>query len=58
VSDDAGDSDREADRVGAGLTVLNDRVRELRPAYLPPDPASWTAYDPAELAGAISGSLR
>jgi transposase len=25
-------------------------VRELRPAYLPPDPASRTAYDPGELA--------
>jgi transposase len=31
-----------AERVGwdRGLTVLKDRVRELRPAYLPPDPAS------------------
>ena len=30
-----------AERVGweRGLTVLKDRVRELRPAYLPPDPA-------------------
>jgi transposase len=27
-----------------GLTVLKDRVRELRPVYLPPDPASRTAY--------------
>jgi transposase len=33
-----------------GLTVLKDRVRELRPAYLPPDPASRTAYDPGEVA--------
>jgi transposase len=41
-----------AERVGweRGLTVLKDRVRELRPAYLPPDPASRTAYDPGELA--------
>jgi transposase len=41
-----------AGRVGwdRGLTVLKDRVRELRPAYLPPDPASRTAYDPGELA--------
>jgi transposase len=41
-----------AERVGwdRGLTVLRDRVRELRPAYLPPDPASRTAYDPGELA--------
>ena len=33
-----------------GLTVLKDRVRELRPAYLPPDPASRTAYEPGEIA--------
>jgi transposase len=41
-----------AERVGweRGLTVLKERVRELRPAYLPPDPASRTAYDPGELA--------
>ena len=41
-----------AERVGwdRGLTVLKDRVRELRPAFLPPDPASRTAYDPGELA--------
>ena len=30
--------------------MLKDRVRELRPAYLPPDPASRTAYEPGELA--------
>jgi transposase len=31
-----------AQRIGwtCGLTVLKQRVRELRPAYLPPDPAS------------------
>src|SRR5260370_7196869 len=41
-----------AERVGweRGLTVLKDRVRELRPACLPPDPASRTAYEPGELA--------
>jgi transposase len=34
------------ERVGweRGLTGLKDRVRELRSAYLPPDPASRTAY--------------
>ena len=34
-----------AERIGwtRGLTVLKDRVREFRPAYLPPDPASRTA---------------
>ncbi len=37
-----------AERIGweHGLTVLKDRVRELRPYYLPPDPASRTEYDP------------
>lgn len=37
-----------AERIGweHGLTVLKDRVRELRPFYLPPDPASRTEYDP------------
>jgi transposase len=41
-----------AERIGwtRGLTVLKDRVRELRPAYLPPDPASRTAYAAGELA--------
>jgi transposase len=29
-----------------GLTVLKDRVRELRPYYLLPDPVSRTEYDP------------
>jgi transposase len=41
-----------AERIGwdRGLTVLKDRVRELRPVYLPPDPASRTAYAAGELA--------
>jgi transposase len=41
-----------AERVGweRGLTVLKERVRELRPAYLPPDPAGRTAYQPGEVA--------
>jgi len=41
-----------AERIGwdRGLTVLKDRVRELRPAYLPPDPASRTSYAAGELA--------
>ena len=41
-----------AERIGweRGLTVLKDRVRELRPAYRPPDPASRTAYAAGELA--------
>ena len=30
--------------------VLSGRVAELRPAYLPPDPASRTAYAAGELA--------
>ena len=33
-----------------GLTVLKDRVRELRPLFMPLDPASRTAYRPGELA--------
>jgi transposase len=41
-----------AERIGwdRGMTVLKDRVRELRPAYLPVDPVSRTTYRPGELA--------
>ena len=41
-----------AERIGweRSLTVLKDRVRSLRPQYLPPDPASRTSYAPGELA--------
>jgi len=41
-----------ADRIGweRGLTVLKDRIRELRPVYLPPDPASRTSYVAGEIA--------
>jgi transposase len=41
-----------AERIGwtRGLTVLKQRVRELRPAYLPPDPASRTSYVAGEIA--------
>lgn len=41
-----------AERIGweYGLTVLKDRVRVLRPFYLPPDPASRTEYDPGHRA--------
>jgi transposase len=41
-----------AERIGwtRGLTVLKDRVRELRPVYLPPDPASRTCYVAGEIA--------
>jgi transposase len=41
-----------AERIGwsRSLTVLNDRVRELRPVYLPPDPASRTASQAGEVA--------
>jgi transposase len=41
-----------AERIGwtNSMTVLKDRVRELRPVYLPPDPASRTTYEPGELA--------
>ncbi|MFD8035592.1 helix-turn-helix domain-containing protein, partial [Streptomyces sp. NPDC059717] len=41
-----------AERIGwnRGLTILKERVRELRPAYLPVDPVSRTVYEPGELA--------
>ena len=41
-----------AERIGwsRSMTVLKDRVRELRPLYLPPDPISRTSYRPGELA--------
>lgn len=32
------------------LTVLKDRIRELRPIYAPVDPASRTTYQPGERA--------
>ncbi|GGW81237.1 hypothetical protein GCM10010350_77540 [Streptomyces galilaeus] len=40
-----------AERIGwdRGLTVLKDRVRDLRPAYRPADPASRTVYEPGEI---------
>lgn len=33
-----------------GMTVLKDRVRELRPVYAPVDPSQRTSYRPGELA--------
>jgi transposase len=41
-----------AERIGwtRGLTVLKDCIRELRPVYLPADPASRTAYQAGEVA--------
>ncbi|MFL6112919.1 MAG: IS21 family transposase, partial [Catenulispora sp.] len=41
-----------AERIGwtRGLTVLKERVGELRPAYLPVDPASRTSYEPGDIA--------
>ena len=41
-----------AERIGwtRGLTVLKERVRELRPVFAPPDPASRTTYLPGEVA--------
>ena len=40
-----------AERIGwtRGITVLKERIAELRPAYLPPDPASRTGYAVGEL---------
>jgi transposase len=41
-----------AERIGwtRGITVLKERVAELRPAYLPPDPASRTTYEAGDIA--------
>ncbi|NJC86879.1 IS21 family transposase [Planosporangium mesophilum] len=41
-----------AERIGwtRSLTVLKDRVRQLRPLFTPPDPAQRTDYLPGELA--------
>lgn len=41
-----------AERVGwtRGMTVFKERVRELRPVYLPPDPAGRTSYDAGDIA--------
>ena len=41
-----------AERIGwvRSMTVLKDRVRELRPLFAPPDPASRVDYQPGELA--------
>jgi transposase len=41
-----------AERIGwnRSMTVLKDRVRELRPLFVLPDPASRTVYQPGELA--------
>src|SRR5215218_9149720 len=41
-----------AERIGwqRGITILRDRVAELRPLFRPPDPAQRTTYRPGELA--------
>jgi transposase len=41
-----------AERVGweRGITILRDRVAELRPLFVPPDPCQRTSYAPGELA--------
>lgn len=41
-----------AERIGwqRGITVLKERVAELRPLYLPPEPYQRTHYEPGELA--------
>jgi transposase len=41
-----------AERIGweRSMTVLKDRVRELRPLFAPPDPCQRTVYRPGELA--------
>ena len=49
-----------AERLGwpYSIRVLRDRVSELRPAYLPPDPASRTVYQPGEIGQCDFGSRR
>jgi transposase len=49
-----------AERIGwtRSLTVLKDRVRQLRPLFIPPDPAQRTDYLPGELAQCDLGSRR
>lgn len=41
-----------AERIGwgRGITVLRDRIAELRPLFLPPDPSQRTWYRPGQLA--------
>jgi transposase len=41
-----------AERIGwtRGITVFKARVAELRPVYLPPDPASRTSYEAGDIA--------
>jgi transposase len=41
-----------AERIGwnRGITILRDRVAELRPLFVPPDPCQRTYYRPGELA--------
>ncbi len=41
-----------AERIGwtRSIRVLSARVAELRPVYLPPDPASRTSYEPGDIA--------
>jgi transposase len=41
-----------AERIGwdRSLTILKERVRELRPLFVPPDPSQRTEYRPGELA--------
>ncbi len=41
-----------AERIGweRGITILRDRVAQLRPLFVPPDPCQRTSYAPGELA--------
>ena len=49
-----------AERIGwdRSMTVLKDRVRELRPLFVPPDPAGRTEYRPASWPSGTCGSRR
>jgi len=50
LADVAGHRDRRADRLAALADGAQGPCRELRPVYLPPDPASRTAYQAGEVA--------
>jgi len=41
-----------AERIGwtRGITILRDRIAELRPLFVPPDPCQRTSYEPGKLA--------
>ena len=49
-----------AERIGwtRGITILRDRVAELRPLFVPPDPCQRTTYEPGEVGAVGSVAAR